>query len=93
MLGCRNNGFKKYGLFQLKYFIRQVHPSVLYVYGALSKKEAADLFYDKDFIIKVFPDRRNRVRNGAKSYSYIYTNGTVSKLYDSMTFPALEGGM
>lgn len=92
MLGCRNNGFRKYGLFQLKYFIKLVQPNVLYVYGSLSIKEAVHLFYDKAFIIRVIPDRRNRVRNKAESYSYVCRDNTVFKLYDSLPRTSLERG-
>ena len=69
-LGCQNNGFKAYSLFQTKLIIERIKPSILFVYGSVTQKEAEQLI--REYAIKIisFPDRRSRVWNNAKSWCY-----------------------
>lgn len=79
MHGCKNYGFKEYGLYQLRLIVREKKPPVLYVYGTLTTKEAARLFWCNEFRIITFPDRRNCVRNGAKAFIFYLDGQRIRK--------------
>lgn len=79
-LGCSNNGYKAYGEYQIDIVLCKKHPDILYVYGAISKKEASRLIRNNGFEIIAFPDRRNRVRNNSKSYRYYYDGNEICKV-------------
>ena len=83
MHGCKKYGFSEYGLYQLMLSVKSKRPPVLYIYGTMSIKEAKKLFWNENFKVITFPDRRNRVRNGSKAYVIYYENGTFHKqIYD-----------
>ncbi len=88
-LGCSNNGYKEYGEYQLEILLSKKHPSVLFVYGSISKGRATHLIGRYGFEIIAFPDRRNRVRNNSKSYRY-YTSG--DKVIKVQYADAAKGG-
>lgn len=78
-LGCRKNGYKDYGEYQLDIILRKKRPNVLYVYGGLSKSEAKHLIEKYRFDIIKFSDRRNRVRNNCNNYIYYATDDGIKK--------------
>lgn len=80
MHGCKNHGFKEYGLYQLRMIVREKKPPILYIYGSLTCKEARRLFWCNEFVIVAFPDRRNRVRNGNKSYAFYFDGNDIKKV-------------
>lgn len=79
-LGCSNNGYKAFGEYQLDIVLYKKHPPILYIYGSISKKEAARLIGKHGFTIISFPDRRNRVRNNSKSYQYYRDGDSIYKI-------------
>ncbi len=79
-LGCSNNGFKRYGEYQLEIVLSKKNPPVLFVYGSISKATAIHLIQRHGFEIIAFPDRRNRVRNNSKSYRYCMIGSKVTKV-------------
>ena len=79
-LGCIKTGYKAYGELQLDIVLQKKKPKVLFVYGALSKKEAIRLILQNGFDIISFSDRRNRVRNNGINYHYYLSNGTVFRV-------------
>ena len=89
-LGCSNNGYKSYGEYQLDIVLTKKSPSILYIYGSISKKEATRLIISNNLSIISFPDRRNRVRNNSKSYYYYIKDGKVDKVLFDKT---LKGGV
>ncbi len=89
-LGCSNNGYKSYGEYQLDIVLIKKHPSILYIYGSISKGEATRLIIRNNLSIISFPDRRNRVRNNSKSYYYYLKEGKVEKVLFDKT---LRGGV
>ena len=84
MLGCKNNGFKGYGLYQLELITKSKFPNIIYIYGNLSVKEARNLFWTMDLKIIIFPDRRSRVWNGKKP-QIIYFDGQklIKEIYNT----------
>lgn len=89
--GCNNNGFKKYGQYLLQIILDKKNPAVLMVYGSISKREATELITRYRLEILTYPDRRNRVRNGSKSYRYYL--GNDNKLYKMPLLNLAKGGM
>lgn len=78
-LGCSKNGFKNYGEYQLDIVLTKKNPSILYIYGSISNKEACRLIKKNQFEIISFSDRRNRVRNCGRNYHYYYHDGKIEK--------------
>ena len=68
--GCQNYGFKAYGLYQTKLILERIKPSILFVYGSVSPKEAEQLIEKYNIKIITFPDRRSRTWNNAKSWCF-----------------------
>ena len=89
--GCNNYGFKKYGQYELQIILDKKSPEVLFVYGGISKSEARELIIRYHLEIFTYPDRRNRVRNGSKSYRYYL--GSDNKLYKASLLNFAKGGM
>ena len=85
-LGCNTKDFKQYGEYLLDITLLNKNIKTLYVYGAISEKEISRLIKNNHFSIIKFPDRRNRMRNGSRSYVYSLRNGKiVREEYDDKT--------
>lgn len=83
--GC-NNRFKHYGEYLIDIILLEKKIEILYIYGSISKTEATRLINEHGFEIITFPDRRNRIRNGNKSYIYFMKDGEIVKHeYDDKT--------
>ena len=77
--GCNRNGFKGYGLYETDIILGKKRPSILYFYGSVSKTDAEYLIRKYGISIITFPDRRNRIRNGSKSFRYLIEDNIIKK--------------
>ena len=89
-LGCASNGFRKYGEYQLDILLLKKRPKTLFVYGSITRNEAARLIKQHGFEIITFPDRRNRIRNNSKSYRYYLSGDRIVK---ALYADATKGGV
>lgn len=89
--GCNRNGFKRYGQYMLQITLDKKKPDVLFVYGAITAREARELTTLYNLEIMTYPDRRNRVRNGSESYRYYL--GDDKRLYKTSLVNLAKGGM
>ncbi|MBQ7501186.1 hypothetical protein IJT93_00525 [bacterium] len=70
-LGCKRNGFKAFGRYQVKLLLQQIRPRILFIYGRVSLDEACDPINRYGIDIVCYPDRRSRVRNNAEIYAIV----------------------
>ncbi len=87
-LGCNNNGFKEYGLYQLGIILRKKKPGTLYMFGGISKSNALMLIRKYGVELIGFADNRSRKRNGYESYRYCLSENTLIK----ENYPKMKGG-
>ena len=59
-LGCHGNKLKMYGLYQLRLIIKQVCPTIQFVYGNLSKKDIRYICGRNEQLFIMYPDHRHR---------------------------------
>lgn len=76
--GC-NNKFKHYGEYIIDIIFMEKRIDTLYVYGSISKTAIMSLINNYGITIITFPDRRNRIRNGNKSYIWVMKDGKVTR--------------
>ena len=61
--GCHGNKLKMYGLYQLRLIIKQVCPTIQFVYGNLSKKDIRYICGRNEQLFVMYPDHRHRTRD------------------------------
>lgn len=79
-VGCHNNGFRSYGLYQLKLIRENVQPNIIFVYGHLSKKDIHFVCERESQTFVMYPNRRNRMRNNKLIEAVEYDGKNFSKL-------------
>lgn len=79
-LGCKNHGFKRYGLYQLRITMKRVSPEIMFVYGSISQKDIYALCGRMPQTFVVYPSARNKYRNGKKPMALIWDGSTVHRM-------------
>ena len=78
-IGCHNNGYKAYGLYQLKLIKNKIHPKIIFVYGFLSNKDIRIICDNSNQLFIVYPNRRRRMRDNKVAVAIKYDCGIFYK--------------
>ena len=79
-VGCHNNGFKAYGLYQMKLIREVVQPNIIFVHGHLSKKDIHFVCERECQTFVMYPDRRHRMQDNKIIEAVEYDGKNFSKL-------------
>ena len=76
-LGCKKNGFKGYGLYQLRIITKKIVPEIMFIYGNISKKDILCICSQTPQNFLVYPSARSKYRNGKTPQAIIWNGSSA----------------